>query len=476
MIATINDLRSAWRALAQRKAYSLGALLILAIAIGSNIVIAGVIDALLLRPLPVREADRLVVPQGLQKDTGFNGSLRDLQAWRQARSFDAVAAAEVRQVNLVGDGEAERLNAAAVDGRYLEVFGVRPLIGRFFTDPEALDREAKSVVLGRGIWQRRFGGDPAILGQTILLDGAPHEVVGVLPAEFDMPQQTALWLPSAPDNLPLARQGAHILPTIARLRPGVSLEQAGAELRALARRLASDFPDSHAGWSARVIDLRSAIFADPEGRVRRGLTLLFAGGALLLVIACANFGNILLASSLSRSQEIGTRLAIGATRLSIGRQFLFEGLLLALGAALLSYPVALGATALMLKDSPIRTSAFSQTIFAASLDGPVPLFTASLVLITGVLAGLIPAFQASRLDVVRLMSSSGRVTDGRRSQRVFEITIVGQIALTLSLLIASSAFVESFLKLQRLDLGFRPAGLVAMDLAIARRCRFTTSA
>lgn len=469
MTVMILDLRSAFRGLAKRRASSAAALLILAIAMGSNIAIFGVIDALMLRPLPVRDPDRLVVPQGLQRDNGFNGSLRDLQAWRRAQSFEAVVGAEVRQVNLAGDEDAERLDAAAVESGYFDVFGIRPVIGRFFTDQETRAAGSRSVVLGNGVWQRRYGGDPAILGRTIQLDGQSHEVVGVLPAGFDMPQQTQLWLPSAPDNLPLARQGGHILPTIARLRPGISLEQAGAELRGIAQRLASDFPESHAGWGAQVIDLRSALFADPQGRVRRGLRLLFVGGSLLLLIACANFGNLLLASSISRSQEIGTRVALGADRTSIGRQFLLEGLLLGVGGAILSFPAALAAAALILRHSPVSTSAFSDTVFRASAGGPVLAFTASLVMVTGILAGLMPALRAARTDPAQLISSSGRATDGRSTQRLFEATIVGQIALALSLLVATSVLVESFLKLQQLQLGFRPSGLAAMDMTVARR-------
>ena len=468
--ALFRDLGSAWRGLLKRKASSTGAMLILALAIGSNIAIFGVIHSVLLRPLPVRDEDRLVVPQGLQQDTGFNGSLRDLQAWREARSLHAVAGAEVRQVNSTGvDVDPERLNGAAVESSYFEVFGIRPVVGRFFTPRETLSLESKYVILGFALWQRRFGFAPDILGKTIELDGSPHEIVGVLPAGFDMPQQTDLWLASAPDNLPVARQGAHVLPTIARLRPGVSLDEAGAELRGIAERLSADFPDSHAGWGARVIPLRSSVLADPDGRVRRGLLLLFVSGAVLLLIACANFGNILLASSISRSQEIGTRLAIGADRASIGRQFFFEGLLLSFGGAMLSLPAALGATTLLLRESPVPTNAFADTVFVASIDASALTFVACLVTLTGLLAGAVPAFRASRTDVVRLISSSARASDGRSTQRLFEATIVGQIALTLALLIVSSVFVESFRRLSQLRLGFRPEGLVAMDMSLGRR-------
>ncbi len=447
-----------------------GALLILGLGIGSNIAIFGAVHAVLLRPLPVRDEERLVVPQGLQKDTGFNGSLRDLEAWRAARSFEAVAAAEVRQVNLTGaDQDPERVNGAAVESSYFEVFGIRPALGRSFTPQEALSVPSRTVILSSALWQRRFGSNPDVLGTTIDLDGSPHEVVGVLPAAFDMPQQTGLWIASAPDNLPLARQGAHFLPTIARLRPGVSLEEAGAELRGIGERLSIDFPDTHAGWGARVIPLRFSVLADPDGRVRRALLMLLASGAVLLFIACANFGNVLLASSISRSREIGTRLAMGADRASIGRQFFFEGLLLSLGGALLSFPAARGATALLLGASPLTANAFEDTLFAAPLDSSVLWFVAGVVTLTGLLAGAVPAFRASRVDVVRLVSSTERAGEGRSTQRLFEAAIVGQIALTLALWIVSSAFVESFLRLSELQLGFRPEGLVAMDLSLGRR-------
>lgn len=445
-------------------------MLILALAIGSNVAIFGIVNAVLLRPLPVRDADRLVVPQGLQKGTGFNGSLRDLQAWRDARSFEAVAGAEVRQVNLQAlDTDAERLNGAAVESGYFDVFGIRPIIGRFFSPSETSSGQSRHVILGEALWRRRFGGDPAIVGAIIDLDGSAHEVVGVLPAGFDMPQQTALWLASAPDNLPAARHGAHILPTIARLRDGVSLEQAGAELEGIGQRLATEFPDSHAGWGARGVALRSSVFADFDGRVRRGLLTLAGAGAVLLLIACANFGNLLLASSLSRGQEIGTRLAIGADRRSIARQFLYESLLLALGGAVLSVPAALGATALLLRNSPIPINAFGAELFVTALDAPSVVYIAGVILVTGFLAGAAPAWRASRFDPARLLTSGARTTDGGHTHRVLEITIVGQVALTLALLIISSMFVEGYRKLQQLPLGFRPEGLMALDLSLARR-------
>ncbi len=470
MNPVLHDLRAAWRGLLRRRASSAGAVLILAIAIGSNVAIFGVVNAVLVRPLPVRDADRLVVPQGLQQDTGFNGSLRDLHLWRHAQSFEAVAAAEVRQVNLTGaDIDAERVNGAAVESGYFDVFGIRPLIGRFFAPSETKSRQPAHVVLSQSLWERRFGGDPQILGRMIDLDGLAHEVVGVLPAGFDMPQQTALWLPSSPDTLPVARHGAHVLPTIARLRAGTSLEQARAELDVIAKRLAAEFPDSHAGWRARVVELRASLFSDFDGRVRRGLLILFGAGATLLLIACANFGNILLARAISRRPEIGMRLAIGAGRASIARQFLFESLLLAMGGAALSVPAALTATSLLLSHSPIPINAFGETLFVTSLDAGSVAFIAGLVIVTGLLAGVAPAWRASRVDVVRLLSGGARTTDRSEAHRLVEITIVGQIALTLTLLMVSSLFVESFLRLQQLPLGFRPDHLVALDLSLARR-------
>jgi len=465
----VTDLRYAIRALLSRKATSVAAVLILAIAIGANTAIFGVIRALILKPLPVADAARLVVPQGLQNGTGYNGSVRDLRVWRSARSFESVAGAELRQVNLTGEGDAERLNGAAVDGGYVAVFGVSPILGRFFLPEEAMDVNARFVVLGHDLWRRRFAGSPSALGRTIQLDGVTHTVVGVMPQGFDMPSETDLWLSSSPELLPLPRHGGHILPTIARLRPQITMTQANDEMRSIAVQLANDFPDSHAGWSGRVIDLRSALFADPDGRIPRGLTLLFAGGALLLLIACANFGNLLLAMSLSRSQEVGTRMAFGAGRIGIARQYLFEGLLLAAAGACLSLPASLLAINALLRNSPVQTSAFSQSVLEAGVDSPLILFMLLVIGIAGCMAGVVPALSAARADVVKLIAGAGRASGGRRSQRFFELTVVAQIALTLVLVLASSLFVRSFQRLQNLNLGFRPDGLVTVDLALARK-------
>jgi len=465
----LTDLRYALRALVSRKTTSVAAILILAIAIGSNTAIFGVVRALILKPLPVRDADRLVVPQGVQKGTGFNGSVRDLRAWRSARSFESVAGAEVRQINLTGAGDAERLNGAAVDAGYAAVFGVSPVVGRFFSLEEGLDVNSRYVVLGHDLWRRRFDASAGAVGLTIQLDGETYSVVGVMPQGFDMPSETDLWLSSSPDLLPLPRHGGHILPTIARLKPGISLAQANDEMRTIATQLEREFPGSHAGWGGRVIDLRSALFADPDGRIPRGLALLFAGGALLLLIACANFGNLLLAMSLTRSHEVGTRLAFGAGRLGIARQYFLEGLLLATAGAMLSLPASLVAINLLLRNSPVHTSAFSQSVFATSLDGPLMLFMLVAIAVAGCVAGVVPALSAARADVVQLISGAGRASGGGRSQRWFEVTVVGQIALTLVLVLASSLFVRSFLRLQDLDLGFRPDGMVTVDLALARK-------
>jgi predicted permease len=463
----LSDLRSAWRLHRGQPAFTLFAILILAIGIGAGTTVFSVANVVLLKSLPYPDSDRLMAlfesrPRERQ-DAGFV-SIADFLDWRaESASFADMGAHESTTYGISGRGDAEQVDGAVVTARWFETLGVRPQLGATFDASDESPGAPRRIILTHGLWQRRFGGDPAILGQTVALNGWPHSIVGVMPASFVPPVRTwelfgaMRFDPAARDSV--NARASHNLNVVARLKPGVSPAQAIQEMDVLSKRLESSYPVNR-GHYARVATLIEA----QRGKLRPAMRILLAAVGLVLLIACFNVSNLLLARATARAREISIRIAIGADRGRIARLLLTESLTLSLAAA--------GAGLL----GAVWTIAYLRTVVPPELglapddirlDMPVLLFALGLAVLSGVLFGFAPALGAARSSVNDALRSGGwNQTPSRWSQRQRAAIVAGEMALSVLLLIGAGLLVRSFLKLVAVDPGFRAEKVLTMQVSL----------
>ncbi len=459
MTTLLQDVRYAVRMLVKSPGFSLVAILTLALGIGANTAIFSVVNALLLRPLPYPEPDRVVMLwQNLQARGGpaqewaTPGNFVD---WRDSRTlFAKTAAVQGWLPTLTGVAEAEPLRGEQVTQEYFDVLGVQPALGRIFRPDEDVPNAPRIVVLGHGLWTRRFGGDRSIIGRSITLGGEPHEVIGVMPDGFRpaVLTQSELWRPRRLNTANPSR-GAVVLRVVARLADGQTLEQSRNSAEVLSKRLELANPDTDAGARLNIVPLHEQVVGD----VRQGLLVLLGAVGFVLLIACVNIANLLLARASGRGREIAVRMALGAMRGRVVRQLLTESILLAsLGGALGVMLGVWGVTALiaLAPDGAPRLN-------EVGLDGTVLAFAAGLTLVTGVIFGLVPALQVSRPELTPALREGGRGSAGPAGQRARRSLIVAEVALALVLLVGSGLFLRTFLRLQSVDLGFNPENVLA---------------
>lgn len=460
------DVRFAVRTLRKSPTFVLVAVLCLALGIGANAAIFSVVDAVLLRPLPYAEPSQLVRLYETMPARGpWNGSVSwaNYVEWvEQARSFSALAAYTDQSKNLSGtEGGAERLQAIASTANLFEVLGVQPRLGRGFQPGEDAAGAAQVVVLREGLWQRRFGANPAILGQTLTLDGQPYTVIGVMPETVRFPagSQTDIFIPLVrPDDFATHR-GHHFLSVVGRLGSGVALEAANSELRQVARRIEEAWPREQTGRSTSAVPLTETVV----GQVRPALLMLLGAVGLVLLIACANVANLLLARAASRQQEVAIRLALGASRARIVRQMLVEGLLLSLGGAMLGLLLAVwGLSAL---ETLVQN--------ALPLTGGIPLhgrifgFLLLVASASAVIFGLVPALQATRGDLRSNLTGTGTKATGSSSHHRFRSgLVVAEIALSLILLVGAGLLMRDFVKLLRTEPGLDATNVLTVHLPV----------
>jgi putative ABC transport system permease protein len=467
MDALLQNLRFALRQLARRPAFTAVAVLTLALGIGVNTTIFSVVNSVLLRPLPYADSERVVmVWNSLALSDKVLLSEPELMDYREGiRSFEQLAAYRPADANLTGTAEPERLPAAQVTANLFETLGSAALIGRPFTAQEDVPGRDDVAVLGHGLWQRRFGGDPSIVGTTVRVNGRLRTVVGVMPAEFRLPadfqneRPTELWLPLALNPDSLAGRGRHYLHGVARLRPGATVAQANAELELFTRRWVEEGVVRDERFSAFSVPVREEVVGD----IRPALLILFAAVGFVLLIACANVANLLLARADERRKEIAVRAALGAGRGRIVGQLLTESVVLAaLGGALGLVLARVGMEALV-----GLAPASIPRLDTAALDGGVLLFTAGAALVTGLLFGSIPALQAARRDLVAPLKEGGRgATAGQSRQRVRRSLVVAEVALAVVLVIGAGLLIRSFQELRQVELGFDPENVLTLQLAL----------
>jgi putative ABC transport system permease protein len=462
----LHDLRFGLRTLRRAKAFTIAAVLTIAFGVGTNATLFAVIHSVMLRPLPFPDAGRLVRIFETNLSRGwpqFSASCANVIDWQsEARSFDPLAAARGRSINLTESGEPERIGGTATTSNLFTMLAARPALGRTFGADDERPGAPPVAMITDGLWKRRFASDPAIVGKALILNGVPTTVVGVLPADFS-------WLAGADIFTPLdltadQNRGNHTLAVYGRLRPGVSIEQARAEMRTIAKRLEAQYSESNAGWSVRLDSFYDWI-VQPE--LRSALWILLGAVGLLLLVACANVASLLLARAADRKREIAVRVALGAGRGRIVRQVMIETGLVCLAGSIGGLLVGYWGVELLRTLDPGTIPRLS----SATVNPATVAYTLVLCALATLLSGVVPALSMSRPEAGESLTESGRggaSHAGRRSLR--GPLVAGQIALSLVLLVGAGLLLRSFWRLATVDTGFDPRNLltVQMNLPQAR--------
>jgi putative ABC transport system permease protein len=462
----LQDLRYGVRVLVKRPGYAAVAVVALALGIGVNTTIFSVVNALLMKPLPFNDLDRIVAvwermpSQGVDRNETAPANFADWRA--ESRSFEQMGVYTGWAANLTGVDTPERVQGYRVTAGLFDALGVRPLYGRNFTAAEEERGKDAVAILGHSFWRRRFGGDPSIVGRTIQLNGVAREVVGVMPPELNFPRGGEVFAPLALTPQQAANRGAHYLLTVARLKPGVTLAQAQAEMDGIAARLAEKYPNTNTGRGVVV----NTLLGDTVLHYRPALLVLMAAVGFVLLIACANVANLLLARAAGRQKELAVRAALGASRLRVVRQLLTESLILSVVGGGCGVLIAFWASDLIRSSIPAEFVSFIPGWARIGVDARALGFTLGLSVLTGLLFGLAPALQASRPDLNATLKEGGKASGAVGGQRLRGALIVAEVALSFVLLIGTGLMVKSFLGLVTADPGFDSEGVLAMELAL----------
>jgi len=463
------DLRYALRMLLKQPVIMMIAILTLALGIGANTAIFSVVNAVLLNAVPYYEPQRLVwITEGYNNDFNLVGDADYLNLQAQSQAFEHLVAANGGTLDLTGQGEPERLHSFSVTASMFPAFGVTPQLGRAFTPEEDRPEAAGVAILGHGFWQRRFGGDPAIIGQALTLGGQSRTVIGIMPSEFwslfggkGWRREVDVWLPLALNARRDLTHSVSDVGVIGRLKPGFTPEQARSEFNLVLRRREQANPNRLRGIEARVKLLSEELV----GHLRLGLLALFGAVGLVLLIACANVANLLLGRAATRQKELAVRAALGAGRARLVRQMLTESLLLSLlGGVAGLLLAALGVKALAASAPNDLTH-----LRAGSIDSEALGFTFLAALLTGVAAGLIPALQSSRIDLNEALKDGARKTatfGRRRPGRVSPVLVIGELALTLVLLAGAGLLLKSYLRVLTVEPGYDPENLLSLEIPL----------
>ena len=463
------DCRYSLRVLMRAPSFALAVIAVLALGIGANTAIFSIVNTVLLRPLPFDEPERLVRLFHVPPQATFPGmprfavSAANFYDWkRDARLFDGMALYRSRQFTLTGGGRAEAVVAGAVGDGFFEILRARPLLGRVFLAEEDSPGRGHVVVLSNGYWKSHFGGAADAIGRTLTLDGEAYTVVGVMPAGFSIASWSIahrdIWVPVAYKDADRAVRDNHNDAVVARLKPGVDLARAEGEMKDISLKLEREYPKENTGWGATVVPLQELLV----GNIRTSLVMLLAAVALVLLIACANVGNLLFARALGRRKELAIRTALGAGRARVFQQLIVEAIVLAMAGGVVGLLLArasLAAGAALLADQVPRADEIS-------VDGRVMLFALGVSIVTGILAGALPAIRAGRTDLNDALKEGGRSDAGSVGLRTRRLLIVCEVALSLVLLTGAGVMIRSLLALQHVDAGFDPRNVLTMSIAL----------
>jgi predicted permease len=472
------DFRYSLRTLLRTPSFTIAVVAVLALGIGANTAIFSIVNSVLLRPLPFDEPDRLVRIFHVPPQAAFPGmprfsvSAANFYDWqRDARLFERMALYRFRSFTLTGGGNAQAVVAGAVGDGFFETVRAKPLLGRVFLPEEDKAGRGHVVVLSTGFWKSHFGGAPDAIGRTLTLDGEPYTVVGVMPPAFSLASWSIthrdLWVPVAYKDAERAVRDNHNDAVIARLKPGVDVARAEAEMKDISLKLEREYPKENTGWGATVVSLQELIVGD----VRTSLVMLLAAVALVLLIACANVGNLLFARALGRRKELAIRAALGAGRARVFQQLIIEAVTLS---------VAGGVVGLLLARATLSAGA---TLLAGQVpradeivvDARVMLFAFAISVVTGILAGALPAIRAGRSDLNDALKEGGRSESGSVGLRTRRLLIVCEVALSLVLLAGAGVMIRSLLALRQVDAGFDPRMVLTLQVELPKT-RYATPA
>jgi len=459
----LHDIRQAWRQLWSRPGLTVVVVLTLALGMGANTAIFSAVRGVLLRPLPYESPDRLVVlqeatPTGASRHVSYP----NFADWRSGmRSLEGMAAVQTRMVTLsAGDGSAERVLAALASQELFEVLGVSPALGRTFLAGEDVAGGEPVIVLGNGLWRRRFGADSSIVGRPLRIDGEAFTVIGVMPPGFEFPRNVEIWAPLGLVSGNMTNRAVHTLLVVGRLRPQMDLARAADELEAIATRVQARHPGEDPGHLSHVVRLHDLVVGD----VRPVLLVLLGAVVFLLLIACTNVADILLARSAAREREMAVRAALGAGRSRLLRQVLLESVLLALVGGTLGVALAFWGLDLL----TVLVSPFVPRAEAIQIDGVVLAFTLAVSMMTGLLFGIWPAVRSSRAHLVRaLHQRTATATPGGARRWERRGLAAAQMAISLVLLVGAGLMVKSLWRIELTDLGFTPENLLTMTVSLA---------
>jgi putative ABC transport system permease protein len=461
------DLRYGARMLLKNPGFTAIAVLALALGIGANSAIFSVVNGLLLRPLPYKNPNQLVViwenatHLGFPKNTPSPANFLDWQ--KQATVFDGMGAFAERTFNLTGVGEPERLEGRRVSANLFALLGVQPILGRSFV-PDDDKPGTKIALLNESLWKRRFGSDPAVIGRSLALNGESYTVVGVLPNSVRLPAfgtwRDQIWVPMAFPAEEAAQRGNHFLEVIGRMKPGVTLAQARAEMETITGRLAQQYPEAN----MRITSVVNPLHEEMVGNMKPALLILLGAVAFVLLIACANVANLLLARAAVRHKEIALRLALGADRARLTKQLLVESVMLSLVGAAVGLILAYAGLQVLTRFIPADV-AHAEMI---TINGKVLVFTLIVALVTGLIFGLAPASQAAHFNLNDTLKEGGRDSGaGPRGKRLRSALVIAEVAVSFILLIGAGLLINSFIHLRNLDPGFRADHLLALNVDLS---------
>jgi predicted permease len=462
----LSDLRFSLRILRRNPGFSIAAILVLALGIGANTAIFSVLNAVLLRPLPYEDSSRIMQvwhvppPKSFPGLTMFSVSPANYLDWQsQSSSFEKMAAYGFHSFTFGGKDRPEAIQGATVAPDFFALLRIHPFLGRTFTPDENRPGQGHVVLLGYKFWRDHFASDPSIVGRDVTLDGEHYSIVGVMPDKFQFPNWAQVWVPLAWTGQNRAVRGNHNYLVIARLKPAVDIRQAQAELSAISTRLEQLYPEDDKGWGATILPLREQLVGD----VRPALLVLLGAVAFVLLIACANVANLVLAKTLARRKEIAIRTALGATRFTVLRQILSETVILSVAGGALGLSLARFGITLIVKVLGDRIPHFMEI----TLDSQVLVFTLLLSVVAGILAGLIPSLRFTRTDVNEaLKQGQSRGSSDSSGNKTRGLLVVSEVALSLVLLIGAGLMVRSLWELRSVKPGFDPRNVLTMTVPL----------